>query len=128
VTDVSFSEKVRAVFDPIVVPEGFASGQGDASQVIFCASLDQLAARLPRLPQVGLQPAGSGACVDLVVSADDEGRLASVQLEGISLEDTLRRVGLVGRAVDVGEALRADRGRALTAASSALRDLLAASR
>jgi hypothetical protein len=51
----TFSDDVRARLDPVLVPRGFASGQGDGSQVIFCGSFDELADRFPRLPQVGEQ-------------------------------------------------------------------------
>ena len=124
-TVLSFSDEVRAVTDPVVIPAGFASGQGEGSQVIFCAALDELAARFPRLPQVReLQP-GTGACVDLVVNADDQMRLATVQLEGMPLEETLRQVGLAGRAVEVRNAMHGDRANGLHDLATALRDLLA---
>lgn len=44
-TVLHFSDEARAIIDPVVVAHGFASGQGDGSQVIFCASLDELADR-----------------------------------------------------------------------------------
>jgi hypothetical protein len=124
---LSFSDEARALIDPVVVPQGFASGQGDGVQVIFCASLDELAARFPRLPQVGKQQRGSGACVDLVLTAGDQTSLATVQLEGMSLDETLRRVGLAGRADELRAAIHGDRTHALSGVAAALRELLAAS-
>lgn len=126
-TALSFADEVRALIDPAVVPHGFASGQGDGGQVIFCASLDELAARFPRLPQVGEQQSGIGACVDLVVTADDQMNVATVQLEGVPLDDTLRRVGLARRADELRAAMRGDRTSALTGVAAAMRDVLAAS-
>jgi hypothetical protein len=122
-----FSDEARAIIDPVVVAHGFASGQGDGSQVIFCASLDELADRFPRLPQVGEQERGIGACVDLVLTADDQMSLATVQLEGMALDETLRRVGLSGRAVELRDAMHGDRTHALNGVATALRDLMAAS-
>lgn len=122
-----FSDEARAFIDPVVVPRGFASGQGDGAQIIFCAALDELATRFPRLPQVGQQQRGIGACVDLVMTADDQMNLATVHLEGVSLDETLRRVGLVGRAVEVRDAMHRDRTTAINAVATSLRDLLDAS-
>jgi hypothetical protein len=127
VTALGFSDEVTSLIDPVVVPRGFASGQGDGGQVIFCAAFDDVADRFPHLPQADQQQRGVGACVDLVLTADDRMNLASVQLEGTSLEETLRQVGLDVRAIALREAMRGDRTHALAAVASAMRDLLAAS-
>jgi hypothetical protein len=93
---------VSAVLDPVLVPAGFAPvvvlpGGDDPptpTQVIFCARHDELSDRYPRLPQADEQERGHGGCVDLVVRVTSEGTIDSVDLESLSLEDTLRRVGL----------------------------------
>ena len=118
-----FSDDVRAALDPVLVPRGFASGQGDGPQVIFCASYDVLADRHPRLPQIGEQQGGVGACLDLVVTDEDSGHV-SFRLEGWSLGDTLRDVGLDDRAAAVDQAQQRDLASALDAVDCALEDLL----
>jgi hypothetical protein len=119
----TFSDDVRAALDPVLVPRGFASGQGDGPQVIFCAPYDLLADRHPRLPQVGEQQRGVGACLDLVVTDDDAGPV-TFRLEGWSLADTLREVGLDDRAAGVDKAQQEDLASALHAVAAALEDLL----
>jgi hypothetical protein len=124
VTVLSFCDEVRAVIDPIVLPLGFTCGQAGGSQVIFCAALDEFATRFPRLPQAGEQQRGTGACVDLVVTADDDRmEIASVRLEGTPLEEALRGVGLAEHADAVHNALSGDLTGALNVVASALRHL-----
>lgn len=100
----SLGRVVSAALDPVLVPAGFAAGQygdhGDGgedrptgSQVIFCAAHDELSDLHPWLPQADSQERGVGACVDLVVDIDDQSRVEFIHLEGLSLEETLRRVG-----------------------------------
>jgi hypothetical protein len=119
----TFSDDVRTALDPVLVPRGFASGQGEGPQVIFCASYDVLADRYPRLPQIGEQQLGVGACLDLVVTDEGSGHV-SFRLEGISLVDTLRDVGLDDRATAVDQAQQRDLASSLDAVASALEDLL----
>jgi hypothetical protein len=122
-TVVSFCDEVRAALDPIVVPHGFTCGQRGGSQVIFCAASDEFAARFPHLPQAEDQT-GIGACVDLVVTADDDALgLGSVLLEGTSLQETLRGVGLADRADAVQNAMHGNRADALHGVAAALTDL-----
>lgn len=93
---------VSAVLDPVLVPAGFQGGQygegGDDqerdAQVIFCAGHDEFSDRHSGLPQANQQESG-GTCVDLVVEVRADGTLARLDFEGTSLEETLRRVGLV---------------------------------
>jgi hypothetical protein len=120
----TFSDDVRAALDPVLVPRGFASGQGEGPQVIFCAPYDLLADRHPRLPQSGEQQRGVGACLDLVVTDDGTGYV-SFALEGLPLVDTLREVGLDDQATGVDQAQQRDLANALEAAARALEDLLA---
>jgi hypothetical protein len=119
----TFADDLRAALDPVLVPRGFASGQGEGPQVIFCASYDVLADRHPRLPQIGEQPSGIGACLDLVVTDDGLGH-ATFRLEGWSLGDSLRHVGLDEQAAGAELAQQRDLTDALDAVASALEDLL----
>jgi len=119
----TFSDDVRAALDPVLVPRGFASGQGTGPQVIFCAPYDLLAERHPRLPQIGEQQGGLGACLDLVVTDDGSGQ-ATFRLEGWSLADTLRAVGLDDRAAGVDQEQQRGLAHALGAVATALEDLL----
>jgi hypothetical protein len=93
---------LSAVLDPVLVPAGFQGGQygeggedrdGDA-QITFCAGHDEFSARHSRLPQANQQEPG-GTCVDLTVEVRADGTLARLDLEGTSIEKTLRHVGLV---------------------------------
>jgi hypothetical protein len=119
----TFSDDVRAALHPVLVPRGFASGQGAGPQVIFCASYDVLADRHPRLPQIGEQRLGIGACLDLVVTAEDSGHV-SFRIEGWTIVDTLRDVGLDDQAAAVDQAQQRDLASALDAVACALEDLL----
>ena len=94
---------VSSVLDPVLVPLGFAAAQGGGSQVIFCAAHDELSARFPGLPQAFAQ--GEGGCIDLVIDGTDDDLV--VHLEGPSLAETLRSVGLHEDAVAVTR-LRSD--------------------
>lgn len=98
-----------AALDPVLAPHGFAPGQGSASagsaQVIWCAGYDEFAARYPQSAPSGEQEPVRGACVDLVLTAHDDGtgwRVAEVALEGHDLGSCLRGAG------DEGAAARAD--------------------
>ncbi len=98
----SVGRVVSAALDPVLVPAGFARGQyGEGgndrlgvAQIIFCAGHDELSGRYPRLPQANEQERGVGACIDLVIEVSDAGTIAFLDLEGTSLENTLRTVGL----------------------------------
>ena len=81
-----------AALDPVLVPYGFAPGQAGASagsaQVIWCAGYDEVSAHYPQLPPSGEQERGRGACVDVVLTAHDDGtgwRLTEMALEGHGL-------------------------------------------
>jgi hypothetical protein len=112
----SVGRVVSAALDPVLVPAGFAAGQygdygkgGDdrytGSQIIFCAAHDEISDLHPWLPQANSQERGVGACVDLVVDINDRSRVEFIDLEGLSLEETLRRVG---RAADADALARVD--------------------
>ena len=133
----SVGRVVSAALDPVLMPAGFAAGQygdhveGDedrptGSQVIFCAGHDEISDLHPWLPQANSQERGVGACVDLVVDINDQSRVEFIHLEGLSLEETLRRVG---RAADADAVARVD-GQAIDSAlpviASALKRLFEA--
>jgi len=115
---VSTGRVVSALLDPVLVPAGFQGGQyGEGGedrheevQIIFCAGHDELSDRYPRLPQANQQEREVGACVDFVMEVGADGTITFLDLEGTSLQTTLRRVGL---AAD-GEAVASVEGRALT--------------
>lgn len=110
---------ISAALDPVLLAAGFqaphySDGGEDAqrgTQFIFCAAHDQFSARHPRLPQADQQEPG-GTCVDLIIDVRADGTLASFDLEGISIEETLRHVGLVTES----RALATTRGRSLNEA------------
>lgn len=89
---VDFGRSMSAALDPVLGAAGFAAGQGGGDQVIFCAAHDELSDRYPSLPQSDKQSRGMGGCIDLVVHGD-EGRFRSADLEGVSLDTTLRLMG-----------------------------------
>lgn len=104
-----FLRSTCAALDPVLAPHGFAPGQAGGStseaQSIWCASYDDFAAHHPQLPPSGEQQLGRGACVDVVLTARDDGtgwRVAEVALEGHDLGACLRVTG------DEGAAARAD--------------------
>lgn len=84
--------------NPVLVPAGFAAGQGGfdgavgTGQVIFCAAQDDLSRRFPLLPHVWEPEPGAGRCVDLVVTVD-AASIRGVALEGQPLAETLRATG-----------------------------------
>ncbi|MFN8192617.1 MAG: hypothetical protein U0R78_19745 [Nocardioidaceae bacterium] len=93
-TVLHFSDEARAIIDPVVVAHG-SSRPGRA--IIRSSSARRwmsLRRPLPAPATGGRAGTGIGACVDLVLTADDQMSLATVQLEGMSLDETLRRVGL----------------------------------
>ena len=79
-------------------PSWVASGQGVGPQVMLCAAFGELSDRFPHRPQASRQQRGIGVSVDQVVTSDNQMGLAIVQLEDMSLEDTLRRVDVRDRA------------------------------
>jgi hypothetical protein len=90
---------VRDSLDRVLVPAGFQGGQsGDDGegnvQVVFCASHDEFSRRFPRLPQANRQAQG-GTCVDLVIDVWSDGTLGRLDLEGTSVDETLRDAGMV---------------------------------
>ena len=89
---MDFTASTTAALDPVLTREGFMAGQGGATEVIYCASHDELSDRFPRLPQANDQPRGKGCCIDLVIDQDDLG--LHVALEGEPLPRTLRALHL----------------------------------
>lgn len=89
---------VRAALDPLLVPLGFAPGQGgggDDADIIWCAAYTDFKRRFPTLPQATEQDdIGEHACVDLTARLS-LGRLSEVDLEAQPLMETLRAVGLL---------------------------------
>jgi hypothetical protein len=98
---VSVGRVVSAALNPVLTPEGFAGGQygeggadrREAAQIIVCAGHDEFSGRHPWLPQANDQERGVGACVDLVIEISAVNTVEFIDLEGLSLEETLRRVG-----------------------------------
>ncbi|MFC3688193.1 hypothetical protein [Aquipuribacter hungaricus] len=103
---------LRAAVDAVLVPRGFAAGQGGADgtegQIVWCAAADELAARAPALPTSREPPDGwRGRCTDLVVDlavADGSWCITGVSLEGQHLDRVL---------VDLGQTAPALRAAAL---------------
>lgn len=126
---------VGAALNPVLVPAGFQAGQygegGDDldrdTQVIFCAAADKFSARYPTLPQADQQGAG-GACVDLVIEVQADGMLLRLDLEGTSIESTLRHVGLVTEAEDVSRVKGRPLDESIPVIEAALRRLFDATR
>ena len=96
---MDFAGTTTSLLDSVLVREGFAAGQRGDSQVIYCVGHDQLSDRFPRLPQADAQPRGLGCCIDLVITNGEAG--LEVTIEGESLADTLRVLGLDDAAGDV---------------------------
>jgi hypothetical protein len=101
-----FADHLRTAIDPVVVPVGFASGQGSTDQTIFCVDGDTFAAAYPGLPWDELG-GGPGTCTDLVVDGNLAAGLHEARLDGIALVDLLRGCGLDGDADSLAEALGA---------------------
>ncbi|KAA1424112.1 hypothetical protein [Nocardioides antri] len=121
---------VSAVLDPVLVPAGFQAGQygeggddrdGDA-QIIFCAGHEEFSIRHSRLPQANQQEPG-GTCVDLVVEVRADGTLAGLDLEGTSIEETLRHVGLTADSEAVAKVEGLSMTKGLPVIEAALRRL-----
>ena len=89
---MDFAAATTAALDHLLVGEGFMAGQGGDSQVIYCASHDELSDRFPGLPQANAQPRGLGCCIDLIIDCEHDG--LQVRLEGEPLGDTLRELQL----------------------------------
>src|SRR5262245_23220338 len=105
--DVMPGGPVSAALDPVMVPAGFQAGQegggddfGDRVQAIFCAGHDGLSDRYPWLPQSHAQESG-GTCIDLVVELNRDGIVQFADLEELTLEETLSRVGRTEDAASV---------------------------
>jgi hypothetical protein len=114
---------IGAALDPVLVPAGFAAGQHGHSDgsgsVIFCAGYDEFSDRYPTLPQANGQSRGMGACVDLTIDYDANG-LVEIDLEGISVPDTLREVGRPGDADAADQAVNQPVDAALASLASVL--------
>jgi hypothetical protein len=103
----SGDQQLMDALDPLLVRAGFQRGQGGGGTVIHCASYADLRERFPRLPQArGQDEHAYFACVDLTWKLDAD-RLVGVDLEGLSLEATLRQVGRDADADAVAEQLDA---------------------
>lgn len=118
-------EQVNARLQPLLGPIGFAEGQVSESSVLFCAALDEVAERLPGLPQAGSQPRGTGACVDVVVEVDED-RIVRVDIESRSLVATLGEMRLIEDAEAVNEVIGSSVQTALPCIETAIARLLAA--
>lgn len=107
-TAVGLGQLATLSLDPVLVPAGFQGGQcgddgeGDV-QVVFCAPHDEFGRRHAQLPQAR-DPEPGRICVDLVLDVWADGTLARVDLEGMSLENTLLRVGMVADSQAVAQA------------------------
>lgn len=106
-TTVDPKRLVALSLDPVLMPAGFQRGQsGEDSdgngQVIFCTGHDKFSLRHPRLPQANQQEQG-GTCVDLVVNVRADGTLGRLDLEGISIRETLLHVGMVAESEAVSQ-------------------------
>lgn len=89
---------VSLSLDPVLVPAGFLSAQygedgAGNGQVIFCAAHDEFSRRHPLLPQANAQQQ-VGTCVDLVIDVQADGTLGRLDLEGVSVAQTLHHAGL----------------------------------
>ncbi len=93
VTGPTFSDVLRAALDPVGVPVGFASGQGEHDQTIVCGDTARLVTSHPGLPwdELGTEP---GRCLDLVVDGDRRRGVTEVRLDGMPLPGLLRSHGL----------------------------------
>ena len=94
----SFGDLVRAQLDELLVPLGFASGQGDSGQIIFCAPAgpEVLRKHFPRAGFIAEQfPAAGGGCLDFIVEGDLRDGIADVRLEGHALSEVLARAGVL---------------------------------
>src|SRR6478672_6791742 len=91
---MDFAASTTAALDGLLTREGFMAGQASETEVIYCASHDELSDRFPRLPQANAQPRGLGCCIDLVIDQDEPG--VQVVLEGEPLARTLRALRLNG--------------------------------
>jgi hypothetical protein len=91
-----------------MVAAGFLAGQGGgdrdgSGQVVYCIGHDELSSRYPLLPQADTDGV-PGGCDDLVVDVGTGGTFDRLDLEEMSLEETLRRVGLDADADAVSQA------------------------
>ncbi|GAB3021950.1 hypothetical protein GCM10011376_20830 [Nocardioides flavus (ex Wang et al. 2016)] len=90
--------RLCAALDSVLAAAGFLPGQGGAAddgsgQVIYCIGHDKLRGRHPHLPQAASDDV-LGTCDDLVLDIGAGGTLDRLDLETVSLEETLRQVGL----------------------------------
>ena len=85
----------------------------------------ELSSRYPLLPQADTDDA-PGRCDDLVIDVGVKGTLDRLDLEGISLAETLRHVGLDADADAVSQANSRAGGEGLQVVEAALRRLLSA--
>lgn len=89
---MDFAASTTAALDGVLTREGFMAGQGGETEVIYCASHDELSDRFPRLPQANAQPRRIGCCIDLVIDQHEPG--LQVVLEGEPHPRTLRALHL----------------------------------
>jgi hypothetical protein len=87
----TFAAVVRSSLDDVLVPYGFAPGQGGTalgeaeSQVIFCASFDDVVRRHLPLPAPDDYAVGTGHCLDIIVTGSLAAGVTSVDIEGVPL-------------------------------------------
>jgi hypothetical protein len=121
---------VCSALDPVLVPAGFLAGQGGedqdgGGQVIFCIGHDALSIRYPLLPQADPDGA-SGRCDDVVIDVGVGGTLDRIDLEAMSLVQTLRQVGLDDDADGVSQVIDRPVVDGLPVLEAALRRLFSA--
>jgi len=123
---VAVARLVSAGLNPVLTPAGFAEGQWGADdrnergQIIYCAGHDEFSDRYPWAPQANDHERGLGACIDLIIEVSGMGTVEFVDLEALSLEETLRRVGYAEEASRSAELM----GRPLAEALPALAAIL----
>ena len=123
---------MRSALDPVLVSVGFLAGQGDdqqdaGGQVIWCIRHEALTSRHPLLPQADTDDV-PGRCDDLVIDVGADGTFDRLDLEGMSLADTLRQVGLDAHAEAVSRVRARPVADGLRVLDAALRELFSATR
>ena len=127
---VGLGRLVSSALDPALVPAGFQGGQygdvrGGDLQITICAADDTFSRRHAGLPQAGQQQR-HGTCVDLTVECWADGTLGRLDLEGTSVEQTLRHAGLVADADSVARMIKSSVVESIPVIEATMRRLFAA--
>lgn len=117
---MSAARAVAAAMDPVMSAAGFAEAQfgqvGWAPErevgMTFCAAFSDFRCRFPWLPQSADVTA---SCIDLTIDLDAAGRIGRLDLEGWSVEQTLRDIGRVHDSVHAGAVIGTDAFQAIPA-------------